>query len=199
MMWGVYWGFVANLAASSLLHNLPFVSKPFHASTAVWLVTLGATNEIVGVLFIASPEIGRVLPGFLAKVRARVDVVVRRIQRWFERPRHIIVSPASAVGVADVGTPTIIITPGSGASLEERVNYLWGCDKEIRSHLHRVDSELERQPQQWREELDGVRTELESLQRELVRRVAEARIRLRLLGLAFVLLGIVLSWLGNVI
>jgi hypothetical protein len=193
IVWGLYWGFVANIAACAVLNN------PSKASAPAWLVTLGAVNEIVGVLFIASPEIGRVLPGFFASVRRRVALVVQRIRGYFARPRHVIIAADSARGTAEMGTPTIVMTPGASASIDERLDYLMRRDKEIRSHLHRVDRDLERLPTQWRAELEGVRTELETLQRELVRSIAEARIRLRLLGLSFVLVGIVLSWLGNVL
>jgi hypothetical protein len=191
---GLYWGFVVNWLVVDLLHN------PVEGSTRVWLVTLGATNELLGVLFVASPEIGRVLPGFLAKVRKRVDVVVRVIRRYFEKPRDVVLKVG---GVAEasgtVGTPTIVQTPGLGASLDERVNYLMERDRENRTRFHVVERELVRLPEQWHSELEGLRTELEELQRELVRRVAEARIRLRLLGLAYVIVGIVLAWLGNVL
>jgi hypothetical protein len=52
-------------------------------------------------------------------------------------------------------------------------------------------------PKRWREEMDAVRKELEGLQRELVRSAADSRIRLRLFGLAYVVLGLGLSLMGN--
>ena len=190
---GLYLGLVMNLAAVAVLNN------PVEASAKVWLVTLGAVNELLGVLLVASPEIGRVMPGFVANIRARVAVVARKIQAFFRKPRNIVVKlGVASESNAAMGIPTVIQIPGASTTLEERVEYLMGRDREIRALLHRIEGEVLGLPDQWRAELAGVKTELETLQKELVRNVAEARIRLRLLGLAYVLLGIVLSWLGNI-
>jgi len=190
---GLYVGFVVNLGAAAVLNNL------VEASTRGWLVTLGAVNELLGVVLVASPEIGRVVPGFLAKVKRRWALVVRVVRGYFAKPQSLVIHVPSAKATASMGTPTITQTPGINATLEERVAYLMTREKESRTRLHLVERELQRLPEEWRRELHGLRTELEELQRELVRRVAEARIRLRLLGLAYVIVGIVLAWLGNVL
>jgi hypothetical protein len=60
-------------------------------------------------------------------------------------------------------------------------------------------SRLDDLPDEWRKDIEETRAELEGLSRRLVRAVADARIRLRLLGLGYVIVGLVLSWLGNLL
>jgi hypothetical protein len=60
----VYFCAVWNLGIAAVLNN------PLESSTRVWFVTLGAANELLGVLMIASPELMR-LGGRLGKWTAR--------------------------------------------------------------------------------------------------------------------------------
>jgi uncharacterized protein YjeT (DUF2065 family) len=78
----------------------------------------------------------------------------------------------------------------------------WSTSYEEQEHQKRLDV-LERTvrdlPDRWRKEMAALRREMEGLSRELVRQLADARLRLRIVGLAYIVAGLLLAWLGNVL
>ena len=197
---GVYVGAVTNLLVVALLNNPPWGGDP---AMSTWLITLGTWNEVLGVLLVASPELlpraqraFRYLLEWLSVRARRVSGVLRRALRLPGRNHYVnlasAVSAASAVGARlSLGAPS--------GSVEDRLKWLI---EKVRKHDERIDDidqEVTKLPDRWQADMDVMRQELEGLSRELVRSVADARIRLRLIGLTYIVLGLVLAWVGNVV
>jgi hypothetical protein len=85
------------------------------------------------------------------------------------------------------------------ATTEEVLAWLIGQVREHQERLQRMEGDIRRLPEQWQADIEAMREELTGLQHELVRRLADARIRLRLLGLLYVIIGLILTWLGSVV
>jgi hypothetical protein len=84
-------------------------------------------------------------------------------------------------------------------TLEEKVEWLMKQVSITMARLDRIEGELEQLPTRWRRDIAKTRQELESMQEALEHRLADAKIRLRLLGLGYVVIGLVLAWVGNVL
>jgi uncharacterized coiled-coil protein SlyX len=89
--------------------------------------------------------------------------------------------------------------PPAGATQDELIAFLGEQVAQLQDRVDDLRNRVADLPEEWRRDIAETRTELEGLSRRLVRAVADARIRLRLLGLGFVVLGLVLSWLGNIL
>jgi hypothetical protein len=89
--------------------------------------------------------------------------------------------------------------PPTGATTEELVAFLVERDLETQKELQALAKQQEQFSQQLTQQIEGARQELGETLQELERRLADARIHLRLLGLGYVILGIGLSWAGNLV
>lgn len=194
---GLAMGVVANLAAAALLNN------PFHARAVTWLAVLAMVNELLGLLLIASPEI---LPAareaWLAvqdrafAVRQTFVELVRtlRDQRTFRVGRSLKIGHAS--DVSTVGGITLSGHAVSG-TVEERVAELEAQQRELRATLDGLTTQLARLPEQWRAEIDGAVATVQRETEQLVRATADRRLGLRLTGVAYVAVGLMLSGFAN--
>jgi hypothetical protein len=122
---GLYWPAVLNLACVALLNNNPWVAP----SARVWLATLAALNELIGVVLIASPELGRHVPRLLRFLWHGLREAVRPLEI---RARRLLRLPPPAKKVA-IGTAEEISLANSlrvqtalreGATPQEAVDYL---------------------------------------------------------------------------
>jgi hypothetical protein len=200
---GIYVGLVANLAAVALLNNPPGAAPS--PGAGVWLVSVGFCNELVGVLMVASPELlpriesaARWAGAASRSVGAKLVVFLHRL---FRVARDVHVLLGAATGVATVGSLDVRgqVGPPAEATTEEKVAWLIERERLTQDKLQTIEKELRDLPGRWQADIDVARQELEGLSRELVRRVADARIRLRLLGLLYVVIGLVFSLAGNVV
>lgn len=196
---GLYAGVVVNLLVLALAGNTFW--KP---SDPAWLVTFGAANELLGVLLVASPELLPRMFTVLSYAERHIRGTIKRLARFLSRvlhlPRTITIDAATAeMRMTGSGEGRVISSPPQNVSTEELVAWLVGRYKDLDDRVYEVEKEVRLLPQRWRDEIAATRQELEGTARQLVKSLAEARIRLRLLGLGYVVLGIVLSWLGNVV
>jgi hypothetical protein len=196
--WGLYVGLVLNLAVAAVLNNGPF-TRP---ALAAWLVTLGAANELLGVLLVASPELMPRLEAVLRVGRTglgRTGRWVRRLaERTFGRGAKVVLGSGVARGIAMIGGQgRVVSNPPPGATTEELVTWLVKQHERHDDRIHELERKASEFPALWRGDIAQARDELINDQRKLVRGVAEARIRLRLFGLLYVAIGLVLSWIGN--
>jgi hypothetical protein len=198
-IWGVWLGVVVNLACIAVLNN------PAEARPVVWLATLAIANELLGIVLIASPELWprtvrvyRSLSGVLSRAVSPVVRRVRRILR-FPPPGQIVSVGGIASSVSLSGHATATTAPSPGATESQLIDYLIRQERRSQERLDELERRLGVLPAEWREEIERARAEMERLSRELVREVADRRIRLRLLGLLYVAIGIVLSGLANVV
>jgi hypothetical protein len=195
---GVYSAVVSNLGLAAFLNN------PFESSTRTWLLLMGAANELLGVLLIASPEL-------LDRASAAASLIGRRsrpLRRWLARQtlrllgltHHISVKVQAAAALSAAGglSARLVRRPPKDADVKALVD--WLIQEHARHHdrLHELEVSVQNVPPDVASVVAGARTEMEDFSREQARRVAEARLVLRLLGLACVVIGIILSGAGNV-
>jgi hypothetical protein len=198
LWWGVYVGGVSNLAVAAVLNN-----TAFEASGRTWLVTLGAWNELVGVLLVASPELLPRLHRFLSFVAKWLRAASRRIataiRRFLRIPPSPLVLQAEPGGMTLAGGGVTLKSTVHGTDLAQQVEFLLQRTSEHERRLDLIEPELVRLREEIRASSEEVREELRREQEALERRLADKRIALRLLGLAYVILGLVLGWGGNLI
>lgn len=122
---GIYVGVVTNLAIAAILNNGPWENL----SARTWLVTLGAWNEVLGLLLVASPELlprlqllGIYLLGFIRTFRRRLTIVLTRLLRVPRQPRHISVGVGSSLATAFGINARASVRPGG--DVEARIEWL---------------------------------------------------------------------------
>jgi hypothetical protein len=194
---GLYFGLVVNLLVGALLNN-----GPRAPDAATWLITLGTANELVGVLLVASPELVPRLQRalrfgirILGRARHRVQLALRRLLKLPGGPqtRRLGTAVSNEIAMpieATQGGPLL-------ATVNEKLDWLIQQVAALDWRLSGAERQLRELPPRWRADIAKTRAQLESAQAALEQRLANVRIQLRLLGLAYVVLGIVLSWIGN--
>jgi hypothetical protein len=199
LWWGVYGGGVTNLAVAAVLNN-----TFFEASGRTWLVTLGAWNELLGVLLVASPELiprlHHVLSFIARRLRSAFRRLVTAIGNLLRIPRSPLVVQVGKAGTMELaGRGVTLKSTIHGIDLTQQVEFLLKRTSEHEKRLDLIEPELERIREEIRSSTQEVRVELRREQEALERRLADKRISLRLLGLAYVVLGLVLGWGGNLV
>jgi hypothetical protein len=197
--WGVYLGVVSNLLVAAVLNN-----TVFEASGRTWLVTLGAWNELLGVLLVASPELIPRIQRLIRVLSRFVSVGARRIAAYVtdllrRRPPSQTVSISPAVETDTAGKSLVFKSAIHGSDLAQQVEFLLRRTSEHERRLDLIEPELGRIREEIRTTSHEVRDELRRDQEALERRLADKRIALRLLGLLYVVLGLVLGWGGNLV
>ncbi len=84
-------------------------------------------------------------------------------------------------------------------SIEDQMRWLVEQLQLESARVDELDKTIRDYPESWRADIEAVRHQLEAGQREAIHRSAERRIHIRLLGLAYVVLGLVLSLIGNLV
>lgn len=191
---GIYAALVCNLLMAAVLNN------PLEASLRTWLVTLGVGNEIVGVILIASPElipVAQAVGRLPARFIRYLDLLVWRL-RGGTRP----VGNSLRMGY-DIGTAhdraQVTRRPDDDATLEARVEFLLEEVRQLNFEVHNLDTRIREMPKFWRDEIEQAQAGAVERARELVRGLEERNLGLRLLGVGFVVLGLVLSGSGNLV
>lgn len=188
---GLYAALVCNLLMAAVLNN------PLKASLRTWLVTLGVGNEIVGVFLIASPELIPVAQGvgrLPAKFARYLDLLFWKL-RGGTRPVSSSLTMPYEIGAAHdrLFRPR---SPGAGVTGEE---FLLAEVRQLAFDIHNLDTRIREMPRFWQEEIEQAEAGAVERARELVRGLEERNLGLRLLGVGFVVLGLVLSGAGNLL
>jgi hypothetical protein len=192
---GFYVGGVANLAVVALLNN-----SAWEPNAGEWLVTLGAANEVLGLVMIASPEL---LP--LAQRAGHWLIVLSRraaskLASLLGLPRHYEIHAEPGHFTIDGSVHTVgLVGPKRDPSLEESIAWLIERESKNQEEHQRLERLMRGLPEEWRTDIAQARQELEMRSEALVQRWADRHLHLRLLGVAYVVLGLVLAWLGNVL
>jgi hypothetical protein len=198
LLLGLYVGLVWNLGVGAILNN------PLQSSTRTWFVTLGAANELLGVLMIASPELlplmGAVASWAYTRSRAAVlklRVVVRRL---FHQTRVV----SGSAGIAIEGTSSVtagLVTDRHppNATTDELVAWLIKEHELHNTRIVRLEQRQTEMPSEWQREIAAAKQAAQQHAQTLVRGLADRHLSLRLLGLGFVVLGLLLSTVGNLV
>jgi hypothetical protein len=167
------------------------------ADTAVWLITLGAIDEFGGVLLVASPELRDPLRWCWRTTQAAYQRSEIWLKKMLRVRRDVVIAgepgtirvSGHAVGVSITGVPPDV----------DRIDWLIERDRLNQERFQRIEDSVARLPEQWRRDIDTKGDELQKAAETLVEEHADEDIRMRLLGVACVLLGIVFSWWGNLV
>jgi hypothetical protein len=174
-----------------------------YASEGTALFTLGSANEVLGIVFVASPELERLTSPALDFAKRQFRHAFNWTRVWlrkiFRLRGHVHLRSANATAEASASADAMVIKdPPAGLSLPQLVDWLISQNKIHQERFHALEREIARLPERWWADMDDLRRDLEGVSRELVRLSAERKLHLRLLGVSFILIGLVLAWFGNV-
>jgi hypothetical protein len=175
-------------------------------TTRGWLATGSVAAELWGVLLIASPElrplVERAISGVARWTRKVVGLVWDRICRLFRIRRvHRAVLDA-AVNMSGTMEAKVIRgrnPPPPDAAVEEKVAYLLRQDERILGLISDLDNQTRQQTEELRGLIEGTAQELREHTTTAVRAVVETELRMRLLGVLFVIVGLVLAYAANIV
>lgn len=190
-----------------LIVTLVFLNgyKLFGETTAKgWLATLSAAFELYGVILIASPELrpiaaraGVAWAAALRRVGRRTKVLLTRLLRLRREQRITLGSAVDVSSALGLDVKRGYAVPGDAATIDEKVAFLLDQVKRLVGLVEGLENTL-------RKELEGVHAELARQADDLrnytaaaVREVAEAELRMRLLGVGFVIVGIAFGYAAN--
>jgi hypothetical protein len=198
LAWGLYAGFVWNLGVAAVLNN------PLQSSTRTWFVTLGAANELIGVLMIASPELlplmAAVLGWIVNRTRAAALTLREIARKLFHRPHSVTVHGASSLDLAgSLETGFAKRTPSEDATTDELIAWLLIEYQRQDERIVALEKRQSEMPSEWKREIAKAKDAAQEHAQTLVRGLAGRHLSLRLLGLGFVVLGLPLSTVGNLV
>jgi hypothetical protein len=168
------------------------------------LLTIGAANELLGVVLVASPELLPRARSLAARLRTGFRALLKRVLAYvrslFGRPtKHHVHVLDTAVGVdSALGIQVKRYVPPDDASREEKIAWLVERVKFLLERADALDQELPQKFDKVRGELTAGLSSAEVATRKALDELADRNIRLRLIGLFYVVFGIVLSWAGNI-
>lgn len=197
---GLYGGLVEALLILGLYNEL---ADPTRRG---WFATGAVAAELWGVLLIASPEVrpiaertGAVVAGSARAGGRRLKARARRVL-GIRKTHNITLGTAlemdSALGLK-VARGTV--GPPAEASLEDKVTFLLGERKRLVGLIETLENQTREQIDELRSDIRGATAELREHTAVAVKAVAEAELQMRLLGVVFVVVGLVLSYVANIV
>ena len=195
--WGLCVGAVINLVTLAVL-------EAFGPSARTWLAVFAAANEVLGVLLVASPELQPRLLELRARLVGRLKPVLVRARAAFRRlfglpPITHQVHAKATLPIELAATATVTTAPPPNASVRELITFLLDTTQRHDDRLNTLERLVTSETGSIREELREMRAELGEDTKEAVRREAERNIRLRLLGLGYVVVGLLLAAAANIV
>ncbi len=159
-------------------------------STAVALFVSGATLELVGIVFVGSPDLFPAADRFSAWLRLRVEPTANRFLRLLGRPRSQTVTLEPGV-VRATGMPVYFSRSlREGASLEERVEFLIRRDEEAQQRENDHEARLTAIEGETPERLEELRSAMELHVADSLEAAHRAYRELRIFGAVLLALGL---------
>ena len=174
-----------------------------------WLILVGGIAELVGVVFIASPELW---PRFVSAA-TRSREWAKAVAGWMSTNARRLLHRRSEFKVDANGVNFHFEMPSAEVSVHRRLSpdssvgriarfLLEEHDKQV-DRFARIEAELESQPERWRQDIEKARSEIgaktrEALEREL-KNVRDSHINWRISGVVILLVGIALVTAGNLV
>lgn len=175
--------------------------------TAEWMLTFAGSAEFFGVLLVAAPELGPYVERASAAAGRARDAAQERgrrlvatIRRRLGRTQTVIthgIGSAEAIGTGNRVTANVSVLWES--TIEDKLRYLLGRDQHVRKQLQEHAEQLAVLPAQWQIDIARAAGELHDEQDQALKRLAEAHLGPRLLGIVLLLAGIVLATWGNLL
>ncbi len=184
------------------------VAVPLGGSLRVWFLALGAVEELMGIILVASPELFPRATRSGARLRQASLASVGRLIAWIrDLPRRLLRRPlpphvvygGGALSAEGAGGASVRTAPPAGATLAERVAWLLNRLNEVQDSLDEITDRLREMPKEWRADMRRDLDELRQELRALVQETAESHIEFRLAGIALLVIGLVISTAGNLV
>ncbi|HEY2354497.1 MAG TPA: hypothetical protein VGH79_06335 [Gaiellaceae bacterium] len=188
---GLYVALVWNLAVAALLNN------PIQPSKHTWFAVMGGANELLGVLMIASPELLPLAVAALAFLSRRVRAAAWRAAANVRRMLQITTTHFGRASASITATARIKadVTRAVPRTLEDVIGWLTRQDQDLQEHRNRLDE----MPHEWKADIARQAEETEDLMRRLISGLENRNLSLRLLGVGFVVIGLILSTTANLV
>jgi hypothetical protein len=174
-------------------------------TTRGWFATGSVAAELWGVLLIASPELRPLVERAISAVarwtRKLVGLVWDRISRLFRIRRVHRAAFDAAVNVSGSLEARVIRghnPPSPDAGIDEKVEYLMREDERLLGLISDLENQTRDELEELRGAIKGTAQELREHTATAVREVAETELRMRLLGVVFVVVGLVLAYAANI-
>jgi hypothetical protein len=163
------------------------------------LTGIGAGCEFTGILLVAAPELfpraGRAWADVRGGTRRAWGWLLRLIRR---RRRGVTVPVGPGGAVAGGGYVSGIASKEPLASLEEKVAFLLDQDRKTQERLNAMDEAARQAAEARRREIAAVQRELEAFVGDERQRERDVHIRVRLVGVCFLLAGVPVLAVANV-
>ena len=161
------------------------------------LYIAGAVIEFVGIVLVASPDLvpyEQRLSAWLTRQYARA---VDRLRRLLRRPRHVTVHVNAAGAIATAGHVTTKKSIRDDATVEEKVRFLLTRDEEAQRDVQVLDRRIAELQTTIDSKLGALRSTMTAHVAESLDSAHREYLALRLVGVAFVVVGLTLATLGN--
>jgi hypothetical protein len=169
-----------------------------------WFATSAIATELWGVLLIASPELRPIVERTATLVARSIRQSASRV--WLAIRRLLRISTHHYVNLASEITATGSISakvtrasdPPAGADRDQLVDWLVQEHKRILGLIDTIDNQMREQLGEVRGEITATATALREHTAAAVQEAAKAELHMRLLGVLFVVAGLVLSYAANI-
>ncbi len=181
------------------------------ASAKAWLYSIGGALELVGIVFVAWPELGPIARRARTKLssEARIAFVRARaafLYAWYRlrrRPLHRKVQSVE-LGTAietdsALSVKPIYGEPGPDATDTEKISYLMGRVKMLLDQGEAHRKLIDALPEQWRREMRKSIDELRAHVTGELTRVESESLFERRWGVVLLVAGVIVSTLGNLV
>lgn len=188
---GLFVAFLWNLLVAAVLND------PIQPSTHTWFVVMGAANELAGVVMIASPELGPIGRRVLAVLTRQVQALRVRVVAKARQLLGIRNTLHAGFSVSQPATASIAIKPqkAAPATLQDVISWVTQHEQDLEDLRKRMDA----LPAEWKEDIVQKAEETENLARRMILGVENRALSYRVLGVALVILGLVVSTTGNLV
>jgi hypothetical protein len=171
-----------------------------------WLYVLGGCCELVGIAFVAAPELAPRLKDVREWTTRKAEQAAARAKRLLDHlrtpARNITVAGISDAGLAVGGhlkAERIQGFPPEATTVDARLAFLLTRVTQLQAGVDDIGSKTEQVRTDFRNELDEVRKEIRQVARLLVEESDVRFLDWRYAGLTLVAVGIVLGTFGNLV
>jgi hypothetical protein len=160
------------------------------------LVAVGTILEVFGAALVAAPEIAPPLTRLTRKLLA--SKLATRVRLLIRGRRHYVMDASPAAYEIKLASRTSGKTSvPDDASDERKLKWLLTQARETEERLGTIERQVEEEPKRRQEEIENLRREFEEHVASTVRRESELYLTLRRSGVVLVIVGVILTAIGN--
>ena len=166
----------------------------------IFLTVVGASFEFTGIVLVASPELFPRAGAVIRFVRARMSQWWHRLLlRLGRHGRHVFdKGTAGGVGHASAGAVGFKMV-GEDAPLDQQLAFLREFVEKTENRLGELEGRVTDLPRQWQHDIREAREAIDSMVTKRIEQIRDTHIRVRLVGIGFLLAGVPILATANVI